>query len=63
MAQGGASYQVVPAVGQLLPAYGLVFIVQAVGMLVAIALVSRVNIQSFQMDAKRAIAAALENDL
>ncbi|MEM9149716.1 MAG: BCD family MFS transporter [Cyanobacteria bacterium P01_F01_bin.3] len=55
--------QEVPAVGQLLPAYGLVFVVQAVGMLVAIALVSRVNIQSFQMDAKRAIAAALENDL
>lgn len=55
--------QAVPTTGQLLPAYGLVFVVQAVGMLVAIALVSRVDIQSFQVDAKQAIAAALENDL
>ena len=52
----------VPTTGQLLPAYGLVFVVQAVGMLVAIALVSRVDIQSFQTDAKQAIAAVLENE-
>ncbi|MEO0769960.1 MAG: BCD family MFS transporter [Cyanobacteria bacterium J06649_4] len=48
---------------QLVPAYGLVFFAQAVGMLVAIALVSKVNIQSFQLDAKRAINAAIESDM
>lgn len=53
----------VPAAGQLLPAYGLVFVAQAIGMWVAIALVSRVDITEFQMDAKKAINAALENDL
>jgi BCD family chlorophyll transporter-like MFS transporter len=52
-----------PSAAQLLPAYALVFLTQAVGMLVAIALVSRVDVQEFQMDARRAIAAALENDL
>ncbi|MEL6468136.1 MAG: BCD family MFS transporter [Cyanobacteria bacterium J06614_10] len=48
---------------QLVPAYGLVFFVQALGMLAAIALVSRVNIQEFQLDAKQAISAALESEL
>ncbi|MEL7141633.1 MAG: BCD family MFS transporter [Cyanobacteria bacterium J06643_4] len=48
---------------QLVPAYGLVFFVQALGMLCAIALVSRVNIQAFQLDAKQAITAVLENEL
>ena len=48
---------------QLVMAYGLVFFAQAIGMLVAIALVSRVNIQSFQLDAKQAINAAIESDL
>ncbi|MEL6327691.1 MAG: BCD family MFS transporter [Cyanobacteria bacterium J06626_23] len=46
-----------------LPAYALVFGVQAVGMLVAIALLSRVNIREFQVNAKDAIAAALESDM
>ena len=48
---------------QLVPAYALVFITQAVGMLVAIALLSRVNIQEFQLTAKEAITAALESDM
>ncbi|MEL6856414.1 MAG: PucC family protein, partial [Cyanobacteria bacterium J06607_13] len=48
---------------QLVPAYGLVFFVQALGMLAAITLVSRVNIQEFQLDAKQAISAALESEL
>ncbi|MEM9161573.1 MAG: BCD family MFS transporter [Cyanobacteria bacterium P01_F01_bin.4] len=48
---------------QLLPAYALVFIIQAVGMLVAIALLSRVNIREFQLNAKAAITAALESDM
>ncbi|PZO44034.1 MAG: MFS transporter, partial [Phormidesmis priestleyi] len=59
----GAAAVVEPTAEQLLPAYALVFVTQAVGMLVAIALVSRVDIEEFQMDAKRAIAAALDNDL
>ncbi len=48
---------------QLLPAYGLVFLSQAVGMLVAIALLNRVNVHEFQMTAKDAIAAALEGEM
>ncbi|MDV3353406.1 MFS transporter [Leptolyngbyaceae cyanobacterium CCMR0082] len=48
---------------QLLPAYGLVFGTQAVGMLVAVAIVSRVNIREFQTTAKSAIATALESDM
>ena len=52
-----------PTPEKLLPAYALVFIVQAVGMLIAIAFVSKVDIQEFQSDAKRAITAALESDM
>ncbi|MEA5465755.1 BCD family MFS transporter [Leptothoe sp. PORK10 BA2] len=48
---------------QLLPAYGLVFGTQAVGMLVAVAIVSRVNIREFQTTAQDAIATALESDM
>ncbi|MEO1403454.1 MAG: BCD family MFS transporter [Cyanobacteria bacterium J06635_1] len=48
---------------QLLPAYALVFITQAVGMLVAIAILNRVNIREFQLNAKAAITAALESDM
>ncbi|NEP16190.1 MAG: BCD family MFS transporter [Leptolyngbya sp. SIO4C1] len=48
---------------QLLPAYALVFTTQAVGMLVAIAILSRVNIREFQLTAKEAISAALESDM
>ena len=59
----GAATAINPTSEQLLPAYALVFATQAVGMLVAIALVSRVNIQEFQLDAKQAITAALETDL
>lgn len=59
----GASAVAEPTAAQLLPAYGLVFATQAVGMWVAIALVSRVDITEFQLDAKQAINAALENDL
>ena len=53
----------IPTANQLLPAYGLVFLAQAVGMWMAIALVSKVDITEFQLDAKKAINAALENDL
>ncbi|MBT9310937.1 BCD family MFS transporter [Leptothoe kymatousa] len=48
---------------QLLPAYGLVFGTQAVGMLIAVAIVSRVNIREFQTTAQSAIATALESDM
>lgn len=48
---------------QLLPAYGLVFLTQAGGMLVAIALISRVNVREFQNNAREAITVALGSDL
>lgn len=48
---------------QYLPAYAMVFLTQAVGMIVAVVLLSRVNIQEFQANAKDAIAAALESDM
>lgn len=44
-------------------AYGLVFALQAVGMLVAIWLLSRVNVQEFRTNAKEAIATIMQNDL
>jgi BCD family chlorophyll transporter-like MFS transporter len=44
-------------------AYGLVFTLQAVGMMIAIWLLSRVDIQEFQANAKAAITAALESDM
>jgi BCD family chlorophyll transporter-like MFS transporter len=44
-------------------AYGLVFGLQAVGMLVAIGLLSRVDILEFQSSTKTAITAALESDM
>jgi BCD family chlorophyll transporter-like MFS transporter len=44
-------------------AYGLVFALQAVGMIVAIALLNRVNVTEFRMNAKQAIATVLENEL
>jgi len=52
-----------PAELNYLPAYALVFLTQAIGMLVAIVLLSRVDIQEFQSDAKGAIAAAIANDM
>jgi len=48
---------------EYLPAYALVFLTQAVGMIVAVVLLGRVNIQEFQANAKDAIAAALESDM
>jgi BCD family chlorophyll transporter-like MFS transporter len=44
-------------------AYGLVFTLQAIGMMVAIGLLRQVNIQEFQANAKAAITAALESDM
>ena len=54
---------VLPADDQIFPAYGLVFATQAVGMLVAISLLGRVNIREFQTTAQAAITAALEGDM
>ena len=51
------------AESQYLPAYALVFTVQAIGMIVAVLLLRRVNIQEFQANAKAAITAALESDM
>lgn len=48
---------------QLFLAYGLVFAIEALGMLVAIALLGRVNIREFQTTAQAAITAALEGDM
>jgi BCD family chlorophyll transporter-like MFS transporter len=44
-------------------AYGLVFAVPVVGMILAVWLVGRVNVREFQDNAKSAIATILENDL
>ncbi|WP_236142512.1 BCD family MFS transporter [Nostoc sp. CMAA1605] len=44
-------------------AYGLVFALQAVGMLVAVWCLRQVNIQEFQVNAKTAIASILEKEL
>jgi BCD family chlorophyll transporter-like MFS transporter len=48
---------------QVLLAYGLVFGLQALGMVVAIGLLRRVNIQEFQANARAAITAALEREM
>ncbi|WP_035985147.1 BCD family MFS transporter [Leptolyngbya sp. KIOST-1] len=48
---------------QAFMAYGLVFMLQAVGMVVAVVLLRRVNIQEFQANARAAITAALESDM
>ncbi len=44
-------------------AYGFVFILQAIAMLVAIRLLSRVNVSEFQTSAKQAIASVISSDL
>lgn len=44
-------------------AYGLVFAVQAVGMVLAVWLLSQVNIAEFRANAKQAIATMMANDL
>jgi MFS transporter, BCD family, chlorophyll transporter len=44
-------------------AYGLVFVMPMIGMMVAIRLLSRVNVKEFQTEAKAAIAQVLEQDL
>ncbi|NEQ96120.1 MAG: BCD family MFS transporter [Cyanothece sp. SIO2G6] len=47
----------------LFPAYSLVFAAQAVGMIIAVGLLNRVNVQEFQDNAKGAIAAVLAQEL
>lgn len=44
-------------------AYGLVFAVQAVGMVVAVSLLDRVNVAEFQATARNAIATVMGNEL
>jgi BCD family chlorophyll transporter-like MFS transporter len=44
-------------------AYGLVFLLEAVGMVVSIWFLNRVNITEFQTNTKQAIASVLESDL
>lgn len=44
-------------------AYGLVFGLQAIGMVAAVGLLSRVNVQEFQANAKAAIATVIGSDL
>ena len=44
-------------------AYGLVFACQAVGMVLAVGLLSRVNVAEFQSDAKNAVANVMQSDL
>ncbi|MEO0409039.1 MAG: BCD family MFS transporter [Cyanobacteria bacterium P01_A01_bin.135] len=47
----------------LFPAYALVFATQAVGMVVAVFLLQRVNVKEFQDNAREAIALVLTSDL
>lgn len=47
----------------LVLAYGLVFAIQALAMIVAVQLLGRVNVQEFQTSASEAIAAVIETDL
>jgi MFS transporter, BCD family, chlorophyll transporter len=49
--------------GNLTMAYALVFGVQALGMLIAIGLLSRVNVKEFQTDAKTAIGQVLSEEV
>ena len=44
-------------------AYGLVFFLQAIGMIFAILLLRRINVKEFQKNAKVAISSILENEL
>jgi BCD family chlorophyll transporter-like MFS transporter len=44
-------------------AYGLVFVLEAVGMVLSIWFLNRVNITEFQTSTKQAIASVLESDL
>ncbi|MBV6623554.1 MAG: BCD family MFS transporter [Rivularia sp. (in: Bacteria)] len=44
-------------------AYGLVFFLQAIGMILAILLLRRINVKEFQKNAKVAISSILENEL
>lgn len=44
-------------------AYGMVFALQALGMIAAVFLLRRVNVTEFQANAKRAITSILENEL
>ncbi len=46
-----------------LMAYGLVFFMQAVGMLLAILILDRVDVQEFQDNTRKAIATVMEGDL
>ncbi len=48
---------------EVVMAYSLVFAIQALGMLLAVGFLRRVNVKEFQRNAKQAIAAVLENDL
>lgn len=52
-----------PSSGEYLPAYALVFILQAIGMIIAVLLLRRVDIREFQANAKEAITAALASDM
>ncbi len=47
----------------LFPAYALVFAAQAVGMVVAVTLLQRVNVKEFQDNAREAIALVLASDM
>ncbi|MEA5581773.1 BCD family MFS transporter [Nodularia harveyana UHCC-0300] len=61
---GGAVLDVGKGIfSQAVMAYGLVFVIEALGMLLAVVFLNRVNVREFQTNAKQAIAAVLESDL
>ena len=44
-------------------AYSFVFVCEAIVMIIAVSLLSRVNVQEFRTDAKQAIAAVFANEI
>lgn len=61
---GGAVLDIGKALfSNLVLAYGLVFMLQSLGMLLAVWFLSRVNVQEFRTNAKQAIATILEGEL
>ncbi|MFM6003690.1 MAG: MFS transporter, partial [Sphaerospermopsis kisseleviana] len=44
-------------------AYGMVFVLEALGMIISLWFLNRVNVTEFQTNTKQALASVLESDL
>ncbi|MFM7368187.1 MAG: PucC family protein, partial [Sphaerospermopsis kisseleviana] len=47
----------------LVLAYGMVFVLEALGMIISLWFLNRVNVTEFQTNTKQALASVLESDL